>query len=539
MRDTNRIRIVIAIVAIILPIPLSLIRYLPRLSKSRGWTYAQSMLVYPSTFKGRHREPIAGAIVPTRGQTMYIFVISFLNLVLLLAPYVITQPQASFPSRDMQTLSIVGNRAGTMAMGNTVALSLFAARNNPVMLYVTDWSYGTYVLLHRWLGYWAVFHTVLHSFMLLANYVVQGTYWDEFARLYWSWGIVGTVAVCAMIPASILWVRQRFYELFLASHIVLALLFIIGYYYHIWYVYGYNWGYEIWVFIAGGVWGADRVLRLVRMAVQGSRTAVVTVVEDTDGEYVRIDIQGKYLKDGVAYLCFPTLGWRFWETHPFSVAYQSLGGEEDGSQPASPDMSAEDPEKSTGATKTTAVAAGPATSSRNATTTFFARRRTGITNKLVARVAAGSDPVRLRVLIDGPYDHSGRASSQIAQCNAVLCITGGVGITACLPHLVSNGSAKNGKLFWSTRKPGLAAALAPTLASLSSNVSVETAVGERLALDSILEREMLGAKNEGLLAIVVCGPLGMADDVRKKVVSLARENPLCRPYVLLDEAFSW
>lgn len=497
------------------------------------------MLIYPSTFRKHHREPIAGAIAPTRGQTMYIFIISFLNLVLLLAPYVITQPQASFSSRDMQTLSIVGNRAGVMAMGNTVALFLFAARNNPLMLYVTDWSYGTYVLLHRWLGYWAVFHTVLHSFMLLANYVVQGTYWDEFARLYWTWGIVGTVAVCTMVPASILWVRQRFYELFLASHIVFALLFIIGYYYHIWYVYEYNWGYEIWIFIAGGIWGADRVLRLVRMAFQGSRTAIVSAIEDTDGEYVRIDVQGKYTKDGVAYLCFPTLGWRFWETHPFSVACQSLGGNEDESQPASPDMNSEDPEKSTATTKTATAVTVSTTSSRHATTTFFARSRSGITEKLATRVASSSSPVRLRVLIDGPYDHSGRVSSQIAQCSAVLCIAGGVGITACLPYLAPSGSEKSGKLFWSTRKPGLAAALAPTLASLPSHVRVERAIGERLGLDSILEREMLGAKNEGPLAIVVCGPPGMADDVRQKVVSLARGNPLCRPYVLVDEAFSW
>lgn len=498
------------------------------------------MLIYPSAFKNRHREPVAGAIVPTRGQTMYIFIISFLNLVLLLAPYVITQPQASFPSRDMQTLSIVGNRAGVMAMGNVVALFLFAARNNPIMLYATDWSYGTYVLLHRWLGYWAVFHTVLHSFMLLANYVVQGTYWDELARLYWRWGIVGTVAVCAMVPASILWVRQRFYELFLVSHIVFALLFIIGYYYHIWYVYGYNWGYEIWIFVAGGIWGADRVLRLIRMGVQGSRTAIITEVEGTDREYVRIDVQGKYLKDGVAYLCFPTLGWRFWETHPFSVACQSSSDDKNPSQPASPDVSAEDPEKSLGAAKTTAAVAVSTGDGKHATTTFFARRRDGITGKLAARAAASSgSPVRLRVLIDGPYDHSGRASSQIEQCKAVLCIAGGVGITACLPYLAPENSIKNGKLFWSTRKPGLETALAPTLAALPSHVRVETAVGKRFDLDSILEKEMLGAKNEGPLAIVVCGPPGMADDVRQKVVSLARANPLCRPYVLLDEAFSW
>ena len=70
-----------------------------------------------------------------------------------------------------------------MAIGNVVALFLFAGRNN-VLLGVTDWSYGTYMLLHRVLGYWAVFLTVLYSCMLLEYYVKQGTYNDELLRLY-------------------------------------------------------------------------------------------------------------------------------------------------------------------------------------------------------------------------------------------------------------------------------------------------------------------------------------------------------------------
>lgn len=518
-----------------IPIPLSLIRYIPGLIKSQSWTYAQSMLIYPSALRGHHRKPLAGVLVPTRGHAMYIFLISFLNLVLLLAPYVITQPQASFTSRDMQTLSIVGNRAGVMAMGNAVALFLFAARNN-VLLSFTDWSYGTYILLHRVLGYWATFHTVLHSFMLLAFYIRKDMYYEELARLYWVWGIVGTVAVCALFLSSVLWVRQRFYEFFLASHIAMALLFLLGYYYHIWYVYGYSWGYEIWMFVAAGIWASDRLARLVRMAFQGSRTAIVTVAEDTDGEYLRIDVQGKYLTHGVAYLCFPTLGWRFWETHPFSVASQSLGDEDHelGERPPSED-NAETAEKSTGADRVSSVERPSASNSTHATTTFFTRCRDGVTRNLATR-AAGSQ-TRLRVLIDGPYDHSGRVPSQLAQCRSVLCIAGGVGITACLPYL-SRGDTAGAKLFWSVRKQGLATALASCLSTLPRAVGVEIVVGQRLDLDSILRQEM-GAKHEGTLAIVVCGPPGMADDVRQKVVSLARTNPLSRPYVLLDEAFSW
>lgn len=493
------------------------------------------MLVYPAIWGEHHREPLAGGMVPTRGQALYIFLIGFLNIILLLTPYTINQPQASFTSTDMQTLSIVGNRAGVMAMGNVVALFLFSARNN-VLLYITDWGYSTYLLLHRWLGYWAVFHTILHSFMLMAYYMVSGSYKAELARQYWIWGIVGTVAACAILLFSLLVVRQKFYEFFLVTHIVLSLLFIIGYYYHIWYVYGYSWGYEIWIFIAGGIWGVDRVARLGRMAFHGSRTALVTAIQDVDGEYIRIDVEGKCISGGVAYLCFPTLGWRFWETHPFSVALSSVDANDEGASPANGENTTSMPEKSTAAQITAAVAKP---SRGGSTTTFFTRTRTGVTKQLAARVsgAAGSS-ARLRVLIDGPYGHSGHVSSQLAQCSGTLCIAGGVGITACLPYLAQS-STNTTKLFWSTRKAGLATALAPIFSALPSTVKVETTVGQRMNLDGVLRKEMLRPQSDGCLAIVVCGPPGMADEVRQKVTWLARTNPLCCAYVLVDEAFSW
>jgi predicted ferric reductase len=499
-------------------------------------------MVYPAAWGRRHREPVAGGMVPARGQAMYIFVISFLNVVLLLAPYVINQPQASFTSLEVQTISIVGNRAGVMAMGNVVALFLFAARNN-VLIQVTDWSYSTYLLLHRWLGYWAIIHAIIHSFMLMAYYMAKGTYADEFIREYWSWGIVGTVAACAILPASSLWVRQRFYELFLASHVVFSLLFIIGYYYHIWYLYTYNWGYEIWIFVAGGIWGVDRVIRLGRMALQGSRTATVTAVGGEDGEYIRIDIENKLLDGGgVAYLCFPTLGWRFWETHPFSVAASSSGSfverlptpVSDGDSTPVP-ASKETSEKATGSPPPAVTES--TSSGQHGTTTFFVRVRSGITKQLLAYVNRNSGPsARLRVLIDGPYHHSGRVLSQISHCSDILCIAGGVGITACLPYL---RTTKNANLFWSIRKPTLASSLAFALGTLPGNVQVETTIGQRLDLHSILSLKMLSTKDADPIAIVVCGPPGMADDVRRMITEMARTNPLCRSYVFVDEAFSW
>jgi NAD(P)H-flavin reductase len=142
------------------------------------------------------------------------------------------------------------------------------------------------------------------------------------------------------------------------------------------------------------------------------------------------------------------------------------------------------------------------------------------------------------VIVEGPYHHSGHISPQLSHCKDILCIAGGVGITACLPYL-RQGASGNTKLFWSSRKKGLITALTPALADLPRSVQVETVVGERLGLRGILTQELIGAPDDGALAIVMCGPPGMADEVRRDIVEIVRSSALCRAYVLLDEAFSW
>ncbi|KAL2064381.1 hypothetical protein VTL71DRAFT_4875 [Oculimacula yallundae] len=543
--------IVITIVAIFLPVALSLLRFIPGLAQSQIWNELQKRIVYPALWGAGHRTPIVGAIIPTRGQALYIALISFLNVILLLAPYVYHRPQASFSTLGLQTLSIVGNRAGSMAMGNIVVLFLFAARNNP-LIYITNWSYGTYLLLHRWLGYWAIIQTIIHSFMLMANYMVLDMYKAEFARDYWAWGIVATVCVCAIWPFSHLWVRQKFYEFFLLTHIIFSLLFLVGYYYHIWYLYTYNWGYEIWMFVAGGIWGIDRVIRVVRMVSQGSRTAIVTTIKDVEGEYLRFDVEGKEIHGGVVYLCFPTLGWRFWETHPFSVAScaDSVSSEKSTNDkaliPTNEELFQDQKQSAINGSTTVVIALDPSSTSENendklAATTFITRVRTGVTKQLSARITKDGGSARIRVLIDGPYYHSGNVSAQLAPCSSMICIAGGVGITATLPYLKKFSVNKPTKLFWSARKRGLITELEPVLAALSSNLQVETSIGERLDLDTVLGTELASrADGTGLLGIVVCGPPGMADDHSNLLSSQIRaeRNPTFANPRILDQSLT-
>lgn len=502
-------------------------------------------------------------MVPTRGQVLYIGLISIVNFVLLVAPYYYVYPNSTYPIRRNQDLATMGNRAGSMAMGNAAALFLFSARNN-ALLWLTDWGHGTFLLLHRWLGAWTVLLTVVHSCLLLAAYVEYGDYAMELARLYWRWGVVGTVAAVALGPASVLALRRAAYDLFLPLHQLLAVLFLVGYYHHIWYLYQYQWGYEIWVWVAVGFWALDRVLRLVRMAVKGRRTAVISAVEGSNGEYMRIDIDG-VRSGGVVYLCFPTLRWMFWENHPFSVISSeateaAVADEPEATQTTIPSSEKAGPHAKKCAAGVVSIPS-PSSPLQNAPvaptsskkpgqprTTIIVRTRTGVTARLAARLATAASttgtPLRLPVLIEGSYQYSGSAERRLRSCTSVLCIAGGVGVTAVLPLLLRrgacsalpSGSPKRGRLVWAVRDGSLPAALAPELAALqAAGVEVETSVGKRVDLGAALEQEVLAGGD--LLGVVVCGPPGMADEVRAKVTQLGRSGR--RAVVFVDEAFSW
>jgi hypothetical protein len=92
----------------------------------------------------------------------------------------------------------------------------------------------------------------LHPAIYLRVYLVETGYdYSSESKLpYWYWGFVSTLALVIILPLSVLPVRKRVYELFLASHFVLALVAFLGYYYHIYRRFGRQCGYETWIYIA-------------------------------------------------------------------------------------------------------------------------------------------------------------------------------------------------------------------------------------------------------------------------------------------------
>lgn len=541
----------IAITSIALPILISLFRFLP--GYSRLTSRLNAILDQP-LIGHRHRVPVRGnlGLMPTRAQSLYIGYMLIINVVLMCLPARTLQPNSRMESHHMQRVGMLGDRAGVLAFCLYIALYLFSARNN-ILIWVTGWSHGTFLLLHRWVAYICVYQTVMHSILMLAYFVIWADHSAESQLPYWYWGIIATLATCIMWPLSVLPVRQKMYEVFLATHQILAALVLIGGFLHIWYLFEWNWGYEIWIYVPGAIWFLERCLRLFRIASNGKRTAVLTTI-DEESDLLRVEIDG-LVAEGHVYLYFPTLSWRFWENHPFSVLSTFAGGASRVGNVSTVNektasASSLDAEKAPAATTRDLNQASPSSASSDneneaavPTTlltpraTLLIRPQTGTTKALLAKTRAAGGRLSIPVLIESSY-HANPSLHKLSHCSTLVGIAGGVGITAIIPIARTFGGLRS-RLFWGAKHDDIVRAIQPELQQLSTSVAVETTIGTRLSVTEILREELLRDDEKGDLGVVVCGPGSMADEVRQVVGELVGSGKAKRGVVFVDEAFSW
>lgn len=453
--------------------------------------------------------------MPTRGQAFFIFYLIAINIILSAAGFQSMQPNSWYPSAsgsDGEITSYLTNRFGVLSFANIALLFLYAGRNN-VLLWLTNWSHGTFLLLHRWVAWIATLQAVLHSTIYLEIYVHDGTHASESKLAYWIWGIVATLCMSILLPSSILPSRKIAYEFFLAWHVLLSIFVLVGCYWHIMARFQRQWGYENWIYTAIAIWGFERAMRLARLARNGVKTARITVIDEN---YISVNIED-VSGSGHAYLYFPTLNWRVWENHPFSVAsavlppsdrprrlkhdsdVEKLGSETDSSDSGSAERQYQPPTK--------------------IGLTFLLRTRTGLTKQLRKHVS-------LPVLIESAYG----PHEDLSEYPLLICIAGGVGITACVPYLRAHPGAT--KLFWGARSQGIIDAMKPVLGSSEQT----TFVGKRMNIAEVLHKELNDSRST--VAVLVSGPSEMADEVRCVVSELGRQKKGTK-VKLLEEAFSW
>ena len=453
--------------------------------------------------------------MPTRGQAFFIFYLIAINIILSAVGFQSMQPNSWYPSSsgsDGEIASYLTNRFGVLSFANIPLVVLYAGRNN-VLLRLTNWSHGTFLLLHRWVAWIATLQAVLHSTIYLRIYVHDGTHASESQLPYWAWGVVATLCMSILLPSSILPIREKFYEFFLAWHVLFSVFVLAGCYWHILERFETQWGYENWIYTAIAIWGFERAMRLARLLKNGVKTARVTVIDE---DYVSVNIEN-VSGSGHAYLYFPTLSWRVWENHPFSVASAILPPSE---QPST--LKHEVDVEKHGSSTDDSDSDSPERryqSHPKVGLTFLLRTKTGLTGQLRKHTT-------MPVLVESAYG----PHEDLSEYSLLICIAGGVGITACIPYLRVHPGAT--KLFWGARSQGIIDAMAPSL----SGVEQKTYVGKRMNICEVLHQELSGSGTTTV--VLVSGPSEMADEARCVISELGRQKQGIK-VKLVEEAFSW
>ena len=478
-------------------------------------------LVYPSIIGTYQVRPLPYLLGngPTIGQSLYVVMFFILNVILTAVNYESKQPHAWYATQQREIAAYIFYRTGVFAFVLAPLLILFSSRNN-VLLWMTNWSHSTFLLLHRWVARIFALHVLLHTLIALPLY-----YSEESKKKYWIWGAVATIAVMILVTASGLYVRRFMYELFLTTHILLSVFVIVGSWYHIKFWIGLTWGYETWLYAACAVWFFDRVARLGRILKTGIRRAKVI---DLGGGYVRVDVVGirwGFEPGKHVYAYFPMLNpLRPWENHPFSIlptallqsSGHSLSSESVGPTSGSDRDDVEKRDRFTEPVKTTPD--GHPTIGL----TLFIKKTSGMTRYLQAHDG-------LLTLLEGPYPNN--STKDILRCDRLLLIGGGIGITGLLPWIANHW---NLKLCWSVKET--ATCLVDELdGALSGIADKDVRVGRRLNIPELLAEEIDCRWPK--VGVVVSGPGGLCDDVRAAVAAAGKKGNTV--FELEVEAYSW
>ncbi|KAH7418225.1 ferric-chelate reductase-like protein [Cadophora sp. MPI-SDFR-AT-0126] len=442
------------------------------------------------------------------------------------------------------TLKQVRNRTGILSVVNMIPLFIMAGRNN-ILINWLNISFDTFNLLHRWFGRIVVLEAVAHVVAWAMSAYSRGGWAAIQAAItgtpFITYGFIATVAFVAIsIQASSIF-RHAFYETFKYIHIALAILSIVGLWYHLklaevpqlTLLYGVI-----------GIWAAERGMRLVKL-VWRNGTGSKALVEALPGNAVRVTVDmprpWTFKAGQHAYLYMPSVG--LFTSHPFSVAWSEEAENLEGEKLA---MNRQD------------ILAMKKTSM-----SYVIRQRTGFTKKLFQKAEGSPDgKFYTKCFTEGPYGGKHLMTSY----GTVMLFAGGVGITHQVPHVrnlvagYANGSVAARKivLVWIIQSPEHLEWIRPWMTSIlamdkrrdvlrimlfisrprstkeihSPSATVQMFPG-RPNIETLMDLEI--ENQVGAMGVSVCGSGALSDDVRSAV--RARQHVSNIDFV--EEAFSW
>ncbi|GMM35570.1 putative ferric-chelate reductase [Saccharomycopsis crataegensis] len=271
----------------------------------------QSSLFLPGLFFENHFQitkffGIIHAYVPTRAESGVIAGYIILYIVFM---------SIHWGGSTAVLTKLIADRTGVIATAHLPLIFLFAGRNNILML-LTGFNYSTFIHFHKWTGRMMFLNALIHGVSYTKIYLDRGTYSRTIKQEYFIWGIVATTSAGVIMFQSYNWFRRHLYEFFLYTHIMLAVVFLVGAFRHI-----YTFGWMEFVVTAVAVWAFDRIVRIVRILNFGVKRATIKVVsEDTFRLTVKRPDASRWAASPgqYAFVYFFTPK-TFGQSHPFTV----------------------------------------------------------------------------------------------------------------------------------------------------------------------------------------------------------------------------
>lgn len=356
----------------------------------------QTYIIFPTLIpNGKYAQEYGwnwfSILFPNRIQFLVDLFLFVLQVAFYCAPYY-QHEGAVFATPEIALQRGLSDRTGIMAFGKIPLLILFAGRNN-FLLYITGWSYTTFLHFHKILALWMTVDTLIHS----VGYTIMelGYYVSALQSLYFACGVAATVLCFLLCGFAFYTLRKHYYEYFIITHIALAIGFIAMCWWHC-----NELGWMEWMVAAVAVWGFDRFVRVIRMTAFGYRNATITAVGN---EMLQIVVakpswwssaSGQY-----GYIYFS--GLLFWQNHPFTIVC------------------------------------------KDSNIIAYIKVKNGMTRRIWDQLALSGGSMVTKVSIEGPYGSMG--SGGIKKMDDLILFAGGSGAPAILD---SACHASKGKLFW-------------------------------------------------------------------------------------------
>lgn len=256
-------------------------------------------------------------IVPSRFEAL---ILGLFMVLLAMLALINTDPVEGDPiyyTKSNAQLRYVVDRSGIISTMLGPLVVLFAGRNN-LLLWITRWQHARFLTLHRWVARTMVVLALIHA---IGYTRLLGTFYhEEIKAVYLKAGVVALVASILMLIQGVLFIRRRWYEIFLVMHIVLGVCWLVGCWTHV-----NELGFVYFFYPVAIAWGIDRFARIIRLLLFGYPLANIELITN---DLMRIDIpvpESWQNRDNIGYAFIYILRANcFWQSHPFTFMHSII-----------------------------------------------------------------------------------------------------------------------------------------------------------------------------------------------------------------------